>query len=204
MTRTSIEGLFPTPVGFYRWDEGINEKEKKLIQDLPQRTNQGNMTSEDSFLFQRRDLRRIKQFAEECISDFVENVISPGGSLNLYITQAWANYTKPGQYHHKHAHPNSIISGVFYISANQDSDRIKFFNDTVKTVKPPTEKFNIFNSESWWFPVQTNLLLLFPSSTTHMVETVEGDHDRISLSFNTFWRGELGSTAELTYLKLDK
>ena len=35
---------------------------------------------------------------------------------------------------------------------------------------------------------------MFPSSTTHQVETKSGSNTRISLAFNTFYSGTLGSS----------
>ena len=32
-------------------------------------------------------------------------------------------------------------------------------------------KFNLWNSETWFFPVKTGNLFMFPSSTTHQVQT---------------------------------
>jgi hypothetical protein len=43
--------------------------------------------------------------------------------------------------------------------------------------------------------------MLFPSSLTHMVETVQGD-DRVSLAFNTFPAGYVGDESSLTELHL--
>ena len=205
MTRTSIEGLFPTPVAFYRWDEGLNDKEIKFIQNLETRPNDDNTTSKDSYLFKRKELRRIKLFAQQCVDDYVGAIYAPITKTNLYTTQAWSNYTKPGQYHHKHRHQNSIVSGVFYVNANRDDDRIKFFDGKThgQNWKVHTENWNTYNSESWWFSVETNMLILFPSTLEHMVETVKGDHERVSLAFNTFWRGEIGNLNELTHLQLD-
>ena len=43
---------------------------------------------------------------------------------------------------------------------------------------------------------------MFPSSTTHQVETKQGDNTRISLAFNTFYKGSVGSNKNLTELIL--
>ena len=43
---------------------------------------------------------------------------------------------------------------------------------------------------------------MFPSSTTHQVETKQGNNTRISLAFNTFYKGTIGSNFELTELIL--
>ena len=202
MSRKSIEGLFPTPVAFYHWEEGLTDKEIKFINSLDQRANDGNTTSKDSYLFKRKELKRLKQFAQQCVDDYVAAIYAPKTSARLYTTQAWTNYTKPGQFHHKHSHQNSVVSGVFYVNANGSDDRIKFFNGKKSNWKVHTDNWNTFNSESWWFSVETNKLILFPSTLEHMVETVQGDHERVSLAFNTFWLGELGDYNELTHLEL--
>jgi hypothetical protein len=69
-------------------------------------------------------------------------------------------------------------------------------------VKLPPEEWNVWNSDSWWFEVGTGDLVLFPSSLTHMVDTVQGQ-TRISLSFNTFPVGIVGEEMDLTGLKLE-
>ena len=43
---------------------------------------------------------------------------------------------------------------------------------------------------------------MFPSSTTHQVDNKKGSNTRISLAFNTFYKGSLGVNRELTELKL--
>ena len=62
--------------------------------------------------------------------------------------------------------------------------------------------FNIFNSDSWWLPVETGKILIFPANAPHAVHTKEENHSRISLSFNTFFKGTIGKAARLTELKL--
>ena len=56
----------------------------------------------------------------------------PKEELDFYITQSWINITKPDEFHHEHFHTNSIISGVFYISTEED-DAITFSNPNIKT-----------------------------------------------------------------------
>lgn len=88
------------------------------------------------------------------------------------------------------------------MKAVKDLDKIYFYSDTYNQVSISTKDFNPYNSPSWWLPVQTGDLMLFPSSLTHSVEPVRGDHTRISLSFNTFPVGYVGEDKELTALHL--
>ena len=50
-------------------------------------------------------------------------------TIEIYITISWINYTETNQYHHAHSHPNSVISGVYYIETDE-SDTITFFQHT--------------------------------------------------------------------------
>jgi hypothetical protein len=95
------------------------------------------------------------------------------------------------------------VSGVFYPQANRETDKIYFYRDGFQQIKFPPSDWNVWNSESWWFEVGTEDLVLFPSSLTHMVETVKGEDTRISLSFNTFPVGLVGEEMDLTGLKLE-
>ena len=122
--------------------------------------------------------------------------------IKPYITQSWLNYTETNQYHHKHEHPNSLVSGVFYINADEDNDKIRFFSNKYEVIRPEINEFNLFNSTTWWFPVKTNDIVLFPSSLTHCVDIKKGTNTRISLAFNVFIKGKIGKEKLLTELKI--
>ena len=199
----AIESLFPTAVGFYRDEEKPNNSELTFINNLPQRANQFNRTSADSYLFKQKKLQRIHKTCLEAAQDYFNRIFAPKTACELYVTQAWANYTTLNESHHKHAHPNSIISGVYYVDARAESDRIKFFKPgTYRGYEFVTENFNAWNSDSWWLPVETGVIVCFPSSFEHMVDVVSGDYTRVSIAFNTFFRGTVGSDLNLTELKL--
>ena len=44
------------------------------------------------------------------------------------------------------------------------------------------------------------VIVIFPSSLTHMVEQTISDDTRVSLAFNTFLKGNIGNNFELTEL----
>ena len=97
------------------------------------------------------------------------------------------------------------MSGVFYFDSDVKNDKILFSHSKgYQQISPETdkEKFNLWNSGTWFFPVETGNLFMFPSSTTHQVETKKGSNTRISLAFNTFYKGTVGSNYELTELIL--
>ena len=192
-----IETLFPTPVGF--WNLVLNKDEIDFVRGLEQRPNDGNTTSKNNYLLREPEMERLSLFVDSCLGEYMQATYAPKYDVKPYITQSWANYTKPGQYHHKHAHPNSFLSGCVYIAAK--GDKIYFYRDGYKQIKLPTENWNPYNSESWWFEVNEGDVILFPSNLTHMVQTVDGE-ERISIAFNTFLKGTIGSADELTELEI--
>lgn len=198
----ALHNLFPTPVGFYELGRDFTAKELSFLKNQETRSNMGNTTSKNSTILKEKELTKLRDFVETSVSDYFNTVYNPKHKVNLKITQSWTNYTEKGQYHHKHAHPNSFVSGVLYIQADKTKDKIFFYKDQFEQIKFPPKEWNVYNSESWWFEVETGKLILFPSSLTHMVQTVESDQTRISLSFNTFPVGNIGEEVDLTGLQL--
>jgi uncharacterized protein (TIGR02466 family) len=163
----------------------------------------GNTTSNNRYVLRHDTLAKLREFTEVCVAEYLKAIYAPKYDVSLRLTQSWLNYTKPGEWHHKHAHPNSFVSGVLYFKAAKERDKIYFYKDGYQQIKLPTDQWNLHNSESWWFEVGAGDLMLFPSSLTHMVETVQGD-DRVSLAFNTFPVGYVGEEESLTALHLER
>jgi uncharacterized protein (TIGR02466 family) len=199
-----INGIFPTPIYISKLDRELTSKELLFINKtkLDSHNNEGNITSNNNYILNEKPFINFKKELDLRIKDYFDKVISPANNITPYITQSWLNYTETNQYHHKHAHPNSLVSGVFYINCHEEHDKIKFFNDNYKTIKLEVKNWNMWNSESWWFPLKTGDIILFPSSLTHMVETKQGDNTRISLAFNVFIKGTVGNNKNLTELHL--
>jgi uncharacterized protein (TIGR02466 family) len=197
-----IHNLFPTPIGFYELNREFTKSESDFLLNQKSRSNMGNTTSIDNYICRSSKLKKLKQFFDESLLHYFTTVYRPKYDVIPRITQSWVNYTKPGEYHHKHAHPNSFISGVFYIQSDAEKDKIYFYKDGYQQIKVPAADWNEWNSESWWFEAVTGKLILFPSSLTHMVETVQSEQTRISLSFNTFLSGYIGDENDLTGLRI--
>jgi uncharacterized protein (TIGR02466 family) len=204
MIESTITGIFPTPIYISKLNRKLTIKELSFIDKskLDVYKNDGNTTSNDNYILNHKTFKNLKEDLDLKIKDYFEKIISPTDAITPYITQSWLNFTETSQYHHKHAHPNSLVSGVFYINCDEQFDKIKFFNETYKTIKPDVKEWNIWNAESWWFTVKTGDIILFPSSLTHMVETTEGTNTRISLAFNVFIKGMIGNNKQLTELKI--
>jgi len=200
-----IQNLFPTPIYMSNINRPFTKQELQFVKEQKKNSikNKGNINTKDNYILNRKEFKNIKKFLDQCCKDYLKRIISPKNNIELHITQSWLNYTEENQYHHIHLHPNSVVSGVLYFDCNKNNDKIKFSNSIgYQQIKPEINKYNIWNSETWWFPLETSQLIMFPSSTTHQVETKQGNNTRISLAFNTFYKGTIGSNNDLTELIL--
>jgi len=201
MKKDELLMVFPTPVQIYKHENSI-EKELKYIEGvewLPQVQN-GNFKTKDSYLTKHESLKSITSFFKECIDDYCNTIIN--SEQRLVITQLWGNRNPKGSKHHEHVHPNSIISGVFYLRQDPKLPPIQFSQSNQHGMKLDPRKYNVYNSETFLLPCTAGELILFPSNLKHSVPINQGDEERISLSFNTFSIDTLGSKENLTHLDL--
>jgi len=197
-----IQALFPTPVFKFDLGRQFNIKELNYFNNIDYVPNLNNFSSADSYVLDNKSLKDIKTFIEECIKKVVEEVVLYDEEANFCVTQSWLNKTSVGQQHHKHNHSNSILSGCLYVKALDGRDKIEFYKEGYEQIKITSKGYNVFNSSSWWIPVKTGQLIIFPSYLTHAVPAISGEEDRISLAFNVFPLGTVGDPKSLTELKL--
>jgi len=205
MKKEIIHSIFSTPIYISKLNRELTSQELKFIEENKKLflKNEGNISSKNNYILNEKPFLNLKKELDLKVKNYFEKVISPANNIIPYITQSWLNYTETNQYHHKHEHPNSLVSGVFYINCHEELDKIKFFKkDIYQTIKPEIKNWNVWNSEAWSFVVKTQDIIMFPSSLTHMVENKEGTNTRISLAFNVFIKGTVGNEENLTKLVL--
>lgn len=166
--------------------------------------NEGNIKSQDSYILNQEPLKELTAFIEKCVHEYFMTTINPTNNVKLKITQSWINWSKPKDFHHIHTHSNSYISGCYYVKANKKTDKIVFEKHKHEAIKFAPKQWNTYNCESWWYPVGTGELILFPSYLWHKVEPIEGNDTRISLAFNTFPQGHLGEEKYFTELRINE
>jgi len=201
-----VHQLFPEPVYSSKLDRALTKKELKTIAKYKEETykNEGNITSRDNYVLENKTLKNLKEDLQKRVIDYFDKVICTSNSIIPHITQSWINYTETNQFHHRHFHSNSYVSGVFYIDAKKEVDSITFYRpgEAQKTIGLSVTRYNHFNSPSWRCSVQTGDVVLFPSSLHHGVQKKKGPDTRISLSFNVFFKGKIGDARGLTELTL--
>ena len=201
MKKDELISVFPTPVQIYKYENSI-DKELNYIENLPyqEQVANSNFKSKDSYLTKHEQLKDLKIFFKECIDDYC-NVIT-NSDQRLVITQLWANKNPTGAKHHEHIHPNSILSGVFYLRQDKTLPPIQFSKSNQQGLKLDPRKYTTHNAETFLLPCTAGELIIFPSDLRHSVPINVGKESRISLSFNTFSVDVLGSEDSLTHLDI--
>jgi len=197
-----IQALFPTPLYVAKRNTEIDTTEKK---EIDKTIEEGmyladNWTTHNTYIFNDGRLKKIKRFIDKHIKIYVKEILAPKQEANFYITQSWLSITKPGEYHGSHLHKNSLISGTFYISTNK-TDRLMISDPNVRIKEFMNfipEENTVWNSSYYTFPIENNLLFLFPSWIIHNVPAnMEASSvNRITIAFNTFAKGTFGEITQ--------
>ena len=216
--KTEVMGLFPIPLSIshypYNYDEEYLWMNRLETRNNTKEVEFGdpdagkkpapihNEQSVNTFLLDDPIMKNVRKFIQEQVDEFASEVM--GLSSKMVITQSWFNRNKKGMQHHEHMHPNSIISGVWYPQINEQLPPIKFRNSKQAQITGTIVKYNHFNSATFMLPMRKGELLLFPSNLQHSVPTNFSNDVRLSLSFNTWPKGNLGDESSLTYLPLER
>ena len=110
----------------------------------------------------------------------------------LFLNNIWTNINKYKDSNMLHCHPNSIISGVYYVKTPKNCGNINFINSSKDELQIDWNKnkkayngYNAYNSLEWFLPSIENGLYLFPSWLKHYVKpNMNKKEERISISFN--------------------
>lgn len=198
--------LFPIPV--YLSDEyPLTAAERSVLIEQEWKTNPGggNKSSVNSHLLDLPALAGLRAFLQGQVDYFAHEIVRIRRDCRFHITQSWANFNEKGTMHHLHAHANSVISGNFFVDGDS-STPISFrrppSHHLFANLSLPIDELNVLNATDYNLANKKNRVMLFPSTTPHFVQPHQTDTPRISLAFNTFVKGLVGSTAEATELRL--
>ena len=158
------------------------------------RTNVGGYQSDNLDLtFAKVDsvlgplLKEIQIHSSNFAKEFVDN-------HQQSLSNIWMNINSFGDYNRCHNHPDSTISGVYYVKTPRCCGNIVFEHPAkdvfsyyfYRHYNQHPKEFNEYNSMFWSKPAVENILYLFPSWLNHFVEpNLNKTEERISISFNT-------------------
>lgn len=162
--------------------------------------------SKNSYILDEPECIELKKHILGSIKEYSYEIL--GYNYTEYkFSQSWVSFKHPGQQHTMHAHPNSLISGVFYFGEITDeTSSIRFHNNTIgvntSTIRPSMKKgARKYTHEYFSVNATPGLLLLFPSYLQHSVPLNKSQLTRCSLAFNSVPVEGFGHETELTELK---
>jgi uncharacterized protein (TIGR02466 family) len=199
--KNAIYTLFPCPVMVCAQNYGFTNSEKKYISELEMIENSGNLMSKNDKILHSQELSDLRLFIDEQILLFKNKLLQMKDENEIYITQSWANSSASSQFHPKHKHPNSVISGVMYFDENSDESLppIRFHrSQEMFPLEFEYDQLNEFNAGCRSFETAQGRLMLFPSLLEHDVDQNKSERVRTSISFNTYVRGKVGGREPLT------
>jgi uncharacterized protein (TIGR02466 family) len=184
---------FPTPV----WHFGIDDPTMNLnllqeVQAEQQRDRAGEKWSNVlgwhsvNNLHQRESWAKFNKVILRNVSEIAKFLRWDLQQFSLEITTCWAIVNGKMAHNSVHNHPNSILSGVYYLQAPENCGGI-FFSDprpASQMLIPPVEEFNLWTFPKVSYKPHAGMMLLFPSWLLHGVEMNMSEELRISLSFN--------------------
>jgi uncharacterized protein (TIGR02466 family) len=154
--------------------------------------NYNNSISQSQDVLEDVNFIHLKEECYKGLNEYFYNMMSVSNDVEIYITESWFNKTEKNETHHRHWHPNSLISGIVYLAGELEAGGdTTFITSQYNTLEFDVKEANLYNSKSWSLPPLNGEMLLFPSQVEHLVDTYTGETPRISLSFNTFVKGDI-------------
>jgi len=196
----NVVSLFPTPLLKNKIDISFDLIE--VLSNFRFNQNTGyNYFTENQQILEETKFVNLKNEILKTINFFFLEILKADDTVSPYITNSWINVTKEGESHHTHTHSNSMLSGVFYLQADDQQDTITFYNNKYNQIKITPTDYNLYNSDSWKIPVSTGDLILFPSSLEHGNDICKSKI-RVSLAFNVFITGIIGNNQSSNFLQI--
>jgi uncharacterized protein (TIGR02466 family) len=185
--------VFPTLITKYtnQYHEFMAPKLSHLIDSESLR----NDIQTDKHLEKKEEYSFFFDWVYECLDDY-KNVLQLD-TENLKISLSWANISKNAEGFHTHCHPNSWVSGIYYLTDNPSPTVFSNpLNSLTKQGVVVQSSIPEFESSQWAGNFSAGDMILFPSWLHHCV-IPQDKRKRVTISFNVMPSG-LTSTSGLS------
>ena len=123
---SSIIPLFPSAVMVCSAKHTLSAGEEEYIRNVEYGDNSGNLKSSSDRILEQPELAAMQAFVQKQIKSYTQSLLKLDSSIDLYISQSWLNKAEKDQYHPQHNHPNSVLSGVLFLSGGGKLPPIRF------------------------------------------------------------------------------
>jgi len=185
-----IAEVFPTVVVGYANKDYLktNSKLLELMEAEEFHGEQGvlhPLQTKDNHLERREDYRFFYDWIDECLEDYRQEFKLMTEKLSVSLS--WANKSSNQNEHRSHFHPNSWISGIYYIT---DNPTPTYFETPLPgKTGIVVQSGGMLSANIWQCPASTGELILFPSWLEHFTEPSTFVGKRITISLNVMPKG---------------
>jgi uncharacterized protein (TIGR02466 family) len=112
------------------------------------------------------------------------------GDRGLAMTDCWLNIMPHRTAHSLHLHPNSVVSGTYYVATPKGCAGLKFEDPRLsKFMAAPPRKAKTKPTNQLFanYPAEAGNVVLFESWMRHEVTANPVESERVSISFNYDW-----------------
>ncbi len=133
----------------------------------------------------------LKDHLDAHAAHFARELCWELGDRELVLDAFWINLLEPGGFHSGHLHPNSVISGTFYVEIPDGASALKFEDPRLARMMGAPPKLDDAPRDQMPFITMRPspcTLMMWESWLRHEVVLNRAETERISVSFNYAWR----------------
>lgn len=198
--------ILPQYIYSFQAPSKLVNKTLHLLQDEEYVKNHGNFHT--NHLHEKEKYRKLKKWINKCLRECLDDLETDQFVSDIKVCLMWGNKSGHNQWHHTHSHPQSILSGILYLTDNDSRTWFSVRNIWTNFSNNTEEKWprnfpSIFAGKTSTDvihkePTKRGHLLIFPSHLIHSVDENLSEHDRYSISFNSFFSGQVGNDDSLS------
>lgn len=154
--------------------------------------------SEDVYILDN-DLAPLKPMIQEKIEDMVFNDWKFEDHYTCKILNSWVMKHKTGDESTIHHHTNSLFSGILYLQCDEDSGSLMFLNKNNwcgNVFSFDFKEINPLNQDMVGITPSEGDIIMFPSTTQHMVSQSASKYSRFCVAFNVWLEGPLNKKSK--------
>jgi uncharacterized protein (TIGR02466 family) len=181
---------FSTPIGIFEIKKNIYSNLSDVLLKFVEENDPTSLSfTTNDCLHLDSQFYFLKNYIDQKVKDFSEQTL--GIDFNdLKMSCMWGNIQKDNSIHPMHQHPNSFLSGVFYLQIPESYEEGRLVFEDPRTAKnmqfADFKKKSCISDRSIWISPKEGLLVLFPSWLSHGTHRFlsKKQESRMSISFN--------------------
>lgn len=173
---------------------------RAALKDEPFNTRMNGKTSHSKNSYLHKKHPMLGEFIQLCNDEMWNHIKNKEDDTRLVTTQCWMSNAIKGEQHNCHNHPNSVASGILYLTTNKAVTLFERKNQYKLGCVMSDEYSNCYDYYS--VDCVAGHTVMFPSPLKHLVPENSEDETRLTISWNTFLDGSIAPESCLSQLRV--